>query len=267
MTKKIIIGIIASIVGISAIIIFALAIHTDKKSRQELESIDTVIASYDASESTRSNFYETSDEIVTEEIKTNSEPNKGVEENDGYRSNLDSTVSTGNNDDSGIDRFRDFTDEELAKAVLDMGLNGEDRERYLGDRYAEVQAYIDEYYQPEVPTYVYEEEVYVYQPDTGVYYGDNVLTPDAGVNYYNGIMETYYNMDMTPWLEYIYSLGYSGEYWVRADGVKMFGDYIIVAADYGQFPMGTVVQTSLGTGMVLDTGLGGYNWFDIAVNW
>ena len=47
----------------------------------------------------------------------------------------------------------------------------------------------------------------------------------------------------------------------------MFGDYIIVAADYSYEPRGTIVQTSLGTGMVLDTGEGGWGWHDIATCW
>jgi hypothetical protein len=65
----------------------------------------------------------------------------------------------------------------------------------------------------------------------------------------------------------MHSLGYGGEYWIRSDGVKMLGDYIMVAADYGWMPKGSIVETSLGTGIVCDTGGGGWYWFDIAVTW
>ena len=65
----------------------------------------------------------------------------------------------------------------------------------------------------------------------------------------------------------MYSLGYDYEYWVRGDGVKMFGPYVIVAADFGWLPRGSVIETSLGTGMVCDTGAGGWYWTDIATAW
>lgn len=48
--------------------------------------------------------------------------------------------------------------------------------------------------------------------------------------------------------------GIQGEYWVREDGVKMYGDYVIVAANLDVHPRGSTVETSLGTGIVLDTG-------------
>lgn len=186
------------------------------------------------------------------------------------------TADTGNDGtdaDTGTDRADTApleeikTAEELMDEVLTRGINGSDREEFLGDRYDEVQRLIDEKYSIEMPTYVYDDTTYVYQPDTGVYYGDGALNPEDGVNYYGGVLETYYNMDMGPWLDYIYDCGFEGEYWVRSDGVKMFGDYVIVAADYSYEPMGTIVETSLGTGMVLDTGLGGWGWHDIAVSW
>lgn len=193
--------------------------------------------------------------------------------NDGRRSDFGDFERTGGDDNSRADNVHTDntqevkTAEELADEVLNRGINGEEREAFLGERYDEVQRLIDEKYQISMPVYEYEEEVYFYQPDTGISYGDGALNPESGVNYYNGIMETYYSLPMDGLISLLYDLGYSGEYWIRADGVKMFGDYIIVAADFGQFPRGTVVQTSLGTGMVLDTGLGGYNWFDLATNW
>lgn len=97
--------------------------------------------------------------------------------------------------------------------------------------------------------------------------GNGCLTRAKGVNYYNGVKETYYNLPMGGVVSIAKSMGIQGEYWVRADGVKMYGDYVMVAANLSQFPRGSIVSTSLGTGIVLDTGGMGYNWFDIAVNW
>lgn len=51
--------------------------------------------------------------------------------------------------------------------------------------------------------------------------------------------------------------GYDKEtypYWVRDDGCKMLGDYIICAADYNVHPYGTIVDTSLGKGIIIETG-------------
>ena len=61
-----------------------------------------------------------------------------------------------------------------------------------------------------------------------------------------------------------------GSYWVREDGVKMWGKFVMVAANLKVHPRGSLVETSLGTGIVLDTG--GFavdhpNRLDIAVNW
>ena len=156
-----------------------------------------------------------------------------------------------------------YTVEELADYVLNAGLNGADREALLGERYEEVQAYIDATFVPQARSYAEDsyEAAYSYPSGSGV------LTPDKGVNYYGGVLETYYNLDMSGVVEWMHSLGYSGDYWVRGDGVKMFGDYVMVAADYEWMPKGSIVETSLGTGIVCDTGLGGWYWFDIAVNW
>lgn len=154
--------------------------------------------------------------------------------------------------------------EELAKWVIDTGLNGNARKEALGDRYEEVQKWIDENYTPPVKAVNpdnYSGSGYSY-PD-----GGDVLTPSAGVAYFNGHMETYYNLDMSGVIDIMRSLGYSGDYWVRADGCKMFGDYIMVAADFGWLPRGSVVLTSLGWGIVCDTGAGGSNWLDIATTW
>ena len=82
--------------------------------------------------------------------------------------------------------------------------------------------------------------------------------------------ETYYNLPMDRCIYYMNQLGYDYEVWVRDDGVKMFGDYIMVAANLETRPKGSLVETSLGTGIVVDTGAfveWNPNGVDIAVTW
>ena len=98
-----------------------------------------------------------------------------------------------------------------------------------------------------------------------------VLNKRDGVNYFNGQKETYYNLKMSGVIRLMEDLGYYSDYWVRADGVKMYGDYIMCAADTNRLPKGTIIETSLGTAMVCDhcgsaesySGI----WLDIAVTW
>ena len=97
-----------------------------------------------------------------------------------------------------------------------------------------------------------------------------VLTPELGLVQGPWCIETYYNLNMEGVLEIMYSLDYYYDYWVREDGVKMFGDYVMVAANLDIFPRGSIVETSLGQGIVCDTGEFIYDnpyQFDIAVDW
>lgn len=80
-------------------------------------------------------------------------------------------------------------------------------------------------------------------------YSNGVLTPSGGVNSFNGNTETYYNLDMSGVIANAQNMGIQGEYWVRDDGVKMYGDYVIVASQHDK---GSIIETSLGTGIVLD---------------
>lgn len=69
--------------------------------------------------------------------------------------------------------------------------------------------------------------------------------------------ETYYNLNMTGVVSIMRRMGFSEAeypYNVRADGVKCLGPYVMVAAHLGKRPRGSKVQTSLGTGLVCDTG-------------
>lgn len=98
----------------------------------------------------------------------------------------------------------------------------------------------------------------------------NHLTKSSGV--YNGPSgkETYYNLDMSGVVSIMRGIGNNDEYWVRSDGVKMLGDYVMVAADFSTRPRGSLIETSLGTGIVCDTGTFVYNdptQLDIAVTW
>lgn len=83
--------------------------------------------------------------------------------------------------------------------------------------------------------------------------------------------ETYYNLPMDAVIRNMrVNYGLTEEeypYWIRSDGVKMLGDYIMVAANLQAHPRGSLVETSLGTGIVVDTGHLGANHIDIAVNW
>lgn len=96
-----------------------------------------------------------------------------------------------------------------------------------------------------------------------------ILTARAGriVNVY-GQTETWYNLRMSKVVSNAESkLGYSLPYWIREDGCKMYGNYIIVAADYNYHPYGSLVMTSRGIGIVLDTGTFKGEQFDLAVDW
>lgn len=82
--------------------------------------------------------------------------------------------------------------------------------------------------------------------------------------------ETYYNLDMSGVVRNMQRRGYSAQYWVRGDGVKMYGDYVMVAANLGLRPYGTIIATSLGAGIVVDTGTfasSNRTQLDIAVAW
>lgn len=107
----------------------------------------------------------------------------------------------------------------------------------------------------------------IYHP---VDWNGGVLTARKGVNKGPSGKETYYNLPMGGVINIMRNMGYTDEYWVREDGVKMFGDYVMVAANLSVFPKGSIVPTSLGLGVVCDTG--GFaesnpTQLDIAVTW
>ena len=85
--------------------------------------------------------------------------------------------------------------------------------------------------------------------------------------------ETYYNLNMNGVVSIMRRMGFSESeypYNVRADGVKCLGPYVMVAAHLGKRPRGSKVQTSLGTGLVCDTGGFAANnptQIDVATSW
>lgn len=97
-----------------------------------------------------------------------------------------------------------------------------------------------------------------------------VLTRSLGTVIGPSGKETYYNLPMQGVITYMKELGYTEKYWVRDDGVKMYGKYIMCAANLKLRPKGTVLETSLGTAMVCDTGSFAETnpqQLDIAVAW
>lgn len=83
---------------------------------------------------------------------------------------------------------------------------------------------------------------------------NDCLTPSKGVHYGVSGKETYYNLDMSGVVSIMRGMGNTDEYWVREDGVKMLGNYVMVAANLDLHPRGSLIETSLGTGIVCDTG-------------
>lgn len=100
-----------------------------------------------------------------------------------------------------------------------------------------------------------------------------VLTASKGVNYGPSGKETYYNLPMGGVVRIMRNMGFDAEnypYWVRNDGVKMLGDYVLCACNLSVHPRGSLVETSLGKGICADTGgFAKHNptQIDIATSW
>lgn len=83
------------------------------------------------------------------------------------------------------------------------------------------------------------------------------LTKSGGT--FDGVsgLETYYNLPMGKIITKMRNLGYTAEeypFYIREDGAKMLGEYVMCAADYDIRPVGTILETSLGYAIVCDTG-------------
>ena len=82
--------------------------------------------------------------------------------------------------------------------------------------------------------------------------------------------ETYYDLNMSGCINIMNSRGFHEPYWVRSDGVKMYGYYVMCAAGLSIRPKGSIVESSKGLAIVVDTG--GFasrnpRQLDIAVTW
>lgn len=100
-------------------------------------------------------------------------------------------------------------------------------------------------------------EVYILEAETEEEstYDGPVLTKSGGTNYGPRGKETWYNLKMGRCIDIMRANGYSVEeypYWVREDGAKMLGEYVMVAANTYIYEKGTLLETSLGTGIVVD---------------
>ena len=102
---------------------------------------------------------------------------------------------------------------------------------------------------------------------------DDRITKERGGYMGPSGRETYYNLYMGNCVNYMRELGYDEinyPYWVRDDGAKMFGLYVMCAANWKTRPRGTIIPTSLGDAIVVDTGefVTDYpNGVDLAVDW
>ena len=101
-------------------------------------------------------------------------------------------------------------------------------------------------------------------------YSGPVLTRSRGTISGPSGKETYYNLNMSGCINIMNSRGFHEPYWVRSDGVKMYGYYVMCAAGLGIRPKGSIVESSNGLAIVVDTG--GFasrnpRQLDIAVTW
>lgn len=95
-----------------------------------------------------------------------------------------------------------------------------------------------------------------------------ILTAKLGRIEYMGHTETWYDLPMNRIIERTDSmLGVNGLYHIDERGVKMYGDWVIVAADK-TVTRYSFVETSFGKGIVLDNHVtGDPNLYDIATSW
>ena len=107
---------------------------------------------------------------------------------------------------------------------------------------------------------------------TGVCEEDHITKERGGCMGPSG-RETYYNLKMDLCVWYMRELGYDEEeypYWIRDDGAKMLGIYVMCAANWSIRPKGTILPTSLGDAIVVDTGdfVADFPYgIDLAVDW
>lgn len=181
---------------------------------------------------------------------------------DGKTSYLESNRVTA--DPETIEKLREKEREELAeKAILTASLHSV-KESELEDRAADARARTEE-----IKEAIARREMLRTQTRNPNWNGP-VLSRGRGSVMGPSGKETYYNLNMNGVVNIMRRMGNTDEYWVRDDGCKMLGDYIMCAANLRVHPRGSLVESSLGTCIVCDTG--GFashnaNQLDIAVTW
>lgn len=106
----------------------------------------------------------------------------------------------------------------------------------------------------------------------GSTWSGQVLSQSAGAIQGPSGKETYYNLPMDGVVSNAHRDGITGDYWVRNDGAKMLGSYILAACDvtgsvHNRYD---IVETSLGQAICADTGgfaAGNPYQIDIATTW
>lgn len=99
------------------------------------------------------------------------------------------------------------------------------------------------------------------------------LTASGGVFDGPSGRETYYNLPMGRCISIMRDMGYSVEeypFYIREDGAKMLGEYVMCAANLSTRPKGTIIETSLGPAIVVDTGSFVYSYpdgVDLCTDW
>ena len=154
----------------------------------------------------------------------------------------------------------------LENEVQAMQIEGQQEQLEYCTLYAnDLEALVNEYYitlQEAIPYYQF--------PTT---WEGQVLTKAKGSITGPSGRETYYNLNMKNCIKHMRQRGYNERaypYWIRDDGAKMFGPYVMIAANWSIRPLGSIVETSMGWGIVVDTGefINTYPYgVDIATNW
>ena len=94
-----------------------------------------------------------------------------------------------------------------------------------------------------------------------------VLTASLGRVTFQDHTETWYDLPMGKVVQRAQDMGIPAEMWIREDGVKMFGPWVIVAAHPSKIRYSRV-GTSLGEGIILDTHTADdTELIDIATDW
>ena len=104
--------------------------------------------------------------------------------------------------------------------------------------------------------------------------GKDRLTKNGWVFKWPSGRETWYNLDMSEVVKRMQTKGFTEDKWykfrIRNDGVKMLGNYVMVAANLKIRPRWTILKTSLGMWIVCDTWAFVKKYptgLDIATNW